>query len=425
MHTTDSTIADQRDLLNWARDTVGIAAELDTQHVRTELLRHLTAHDFVPPEEWHDAIRVLATTSVPATQPAPMHYLRARESELRPEVEQFAKTFFELDIKARGERWKQLAAQCAAIAPLRIWLNRLEAGLDVECRWDAQQPASIQEFGDLVCQAFLQLRGPAAHEFRQKLAQMRRDAGHWQPVARDFGLRYPEVAQLCPRLVSEFAHFFRTRRRMAISKCLNTAVSEWIPLTSDTPLSFRHSVFFILVGVAITAATIYLDDSHKNRSRPSWMPPPPIKSYQLPDFQLTAEEYRRIQSTNPDQLKAAEAATKILIDSGVLKLERLIDDPSQQSTPEAAMKKLIDNERLKLERYRKDASKQLTPGEALRILIKRGVLKPEELRNDPAKSSPAAPEAPPLPVPDTESPKPALPLNSSSPDPQADVPENE
>ena len=315
MHNSDSR--------QWAHETLEIPPDSNPVEMRSRALIELEATDFVPDDNWHDALDVLLETQPQPDCPAPRAYYLERESDLRNAVRQFAESYFDLAPAVRREHWNRLNDPCQTFPPLRRWMQRLAAGLDVEPRFPDSLPESTAIFGNLICREFLQLPGEAGHETRHNLAMLHRDTHRWRDVARDFQRDFPTVARLCPGTIQGFVgHNWR--------RTADLMINQWAAFTRDlipdleSPLTAKQMVtVFSAIAVIVFVAVRNSD----RKTDPPKLPPFMTPAYKMPDVTnfnpgLTVADFERISKSKPEELTEKERIQKVFIDAGIFKLVR-------------------------------------------------------------------------------------------------------
>lgn len=339
---------DSQDLREWACDTIGIPIDTAADTFRASLLRRLAAADFLPPDDWHDAVDVLLATPQSAFTSVPEGYYEHRGSELRLEVARFAATYFDLPRDARRHQWEELSQKCAPWSPLRLWLLQLQAGLDVEWHEDHNRPASTEQFARMVCEDFLNAPGPARRETCRKLAIMRSEHGHWEVVAAAFHHDHPDIANLSPALVQEFADFTSHHRWAVFAASWRRLFKGgWFPESSDSPLTLKHYLllFVVLTSISVIPVVIASFESAKmRRATPQIVPYAQPKPFEPISIGLDPREVKRIRdlgdratASEKELLHLHEIVTRLPMDAGIVKMIRQSPVGSKQPTADGPL----------------------------------------------------------------------------------------
>lgn len=269
----------QSDIEAWAQQTLGIATDSNSAGWQGEVLKRLTAHDLVPDDDWYDAIDVYQGTSSLAAKDAPLGYYREREVEARQLLQQFVTRFFDLPPADRWPAWIRLEALCAPWPVLGLKLQRLKRGLDVNPRLAPGASQSTIKLGNLICRNFLWPEGDFAREAWVEIRAMRRDRQYWEQVARTLRRTHPQLYQLAPELVDDFADHSRRLRRQRWQELIPDWSGSWLPADGTTPLTAKHVVSllllvggFLLIAGGVTAFQI-ATESKPRVNTPSYSPP--------------------------------------------------------------------------------------------------------------------------------------------------------
>jgi hypothetical protein len=268
------------DLRRWAGGQLKVGPEASAAQVRAAALAALPDEEFVPPESWQHALRLL---SRPREQrPASAAALRDYTDELRSEVEEFAADFFDLDPPERRRQWQALCDRAGGFAPVAARLGLLERGLDIDRASLPTEPPRVAELANEVCDLFV-LR-PAARAARRRafLQGIRTSEGtlnDWQEAARRLRADYPAVADLELHLVGELVSgAVRRRGRSRKGSRLRTRLSAPASASSDRGSKMPLWLILVFVGGAIARSLGSLAD--KTQSPPAPQPPP----IQVPQF---------------------------------------------------------------------------------------------------------------------------------------------
>jgi hypothetical protein len=200
---------------DWSRDTLGIDALSGTDSIRSRLLQFLEAAEYLPPAAWRDAIDVLNFPCDDARQHTCAPFRKELEHRLRDALDQFVAEFFAVSRDTRKERWSRLAAESAPFLPLRVRLDRLAAGLDVNAdgfHRATGQTATLAERLRIIFQSHPTHAGRHLHALQQEIA---RDQKVWEEAANELNRHFPDIAGLQPSLVNDTANASRSARLIA------------------------------------------------------------------------------------------------------------------------------------------------------------------------------------------------------------------
>jgi hypothetical protein len=114
-----------------AAELLGVPAGTDPAAARAAFLGRLERVEFAPPAHWCAGLGMLAG-SAGAARLAGDEIAEARRQELEAEVNHFSEEYWSLPPMERDARWQLLRDLCAAEPPLRLHLDHLAIGLDLE-----------------------------------------------------------------------------------------------------------------------------------------------------------------------------------------------------------------------------------------------------------------------------------------------------
>ncbi|MDB5336069.1 MAG: hypothetical protein JWN70_1688 [Planctomycetaceae bacterium] len=194
----------RNDLRNWASETARVPVTSEADRVRRAVFGQLSAHNFVPPDDWHEAVDVMLISRVDEACRLPDSYYDTRERELGQQVERFAQEFFKLDPEQRRARWGELHGLSQPWPPLRLWLDRLEPGLDVRADALENSSRSLQTLGTLICEKFVLPPPRQARLLMKELPLLLDHAVFWGKAARTMRRDFPDIAGLDKLLLSQF-----------------------------------------------------------------------------------------------------------------------------------------------------------------------------------------------------------------------------
>lgn len=269
---------DSQDVRQWAFATLRIAPGLDAVATKAGLLSALVDQEFVPRDDVHDAIEVLANLRGSGLTGLPPAYDRERESERGDEVEHFANQFFGLKVPARREIWERLSQSCAAWPPLRLRLARLKLLLDLAITFsDASHSPQSLEFERLVCELLVRRPWNRHSRFDDQLHAVHRDWSKWQPIARSFRRRHPALAKRARAFVNDIADHSRKLRWAGIREKWRRFTGEWFPKSGNQNLTPKHwaTIGLFLVGCFCFGIIMELRDPSSQRPHQSFATPTP------------------------------------------------------------------------------------------------------------------------------------------------------
>jgi hypothetical protein len=236
------------DLIDRAAQTIGLKPDATAAQVRRAALRRLPDEQFLPSLSWHQAWQVLRGQVPPLCIPA------EEENRLRAEVEVFAAGFFAFSSTDRERRWWELAERCAGLAPLRVRLRALRAGLEVEAAV-GEADFRLSWLARYACDLFVRKPADRAIQRQLLLRSMHDEIGRWQLAARQLRRRYPAIAALAPDLVQEIGEWTRRQRRLTRVRQRNRPRRASGRQTSRATASSSLWVI-VLIAIVLTAVTL-------------------------------------------------------------------------------------------------------------------------------------------------------------------------
>jgi hypothetical protein len=114
-----------------AAELLGVPVETDPAAARATFLARLERVEFAPPAHWCAGLGMLAGNAGTARLAAD-EIAEARRQDLSAEVDRFSEAYWSLAPSKRDARWRSLRERCAAEPPLRLHLEHLAIGLDIE-----------------------------------------------------------------------------------------------------------------------------------------------------------------------------------------------------------------------------------------------------------------------------------------------------
>jgi hypothetical protein len=266
----------------WAADHLGLDPDTPPREARAAFLRALPESDFVPPETWHEAVRVLSRSG--AAGPPGAQALADFEEWLRDAVEEFAADFFRLPAAARRQRWQELVRRCTWSPPLSARLWALEPGLDIDRTRQVTGHPRAASLANHVYDLFVLRPADRATRGRAVVDVMRGEMAEWEAAARHLQDKYPAVAALEPGLVGRLAHWSLRRQRAARKRQRQSPVA-CAPTPAPAPSKGGGGgwgLAGILIGIVIALVRIV---SEANKTPSPKYPEIKIPEFHAPDFQ--------------------------------------------------------------------------------------------------------------------------------------------
>jgi len=305
------------DLREWARGHLQVAAHASRREARAACLRKVAEYQWLPPaaiEESHEYwARPDGAKFFPSLFEQAFH---DEEFRLRGQVEEFARTYFDVNPAQRQKRFQVLVDQCAWSANLRARLHGLAAGLELDRQvWEHAAPEE-KELAQHVCQLFsltpreraqrrwqlLQELEAPDEPWEPAMARRREKTGKtgiakWEAAARALQDNYPDVAALEPILVDELAvGAARRQRRRARLPQVRPAASGWVApntgqgstftvgATGNAPAKSGQSGgagwlvwVFVVLGISMLR---FLSTSNRQPTPPPLPPMPKMPQFQ-------------------------------------------------------------------------------------------------------------------------------------------------
>lgn len=206
----------------WALETLELPANLPADGVARGLLQNLEAANCVPTPACEQAILLLAGRHEQAlSQPAVRNALaQADEAALFSRVEQFARSFFQLDPAERSRQWIELMRLTAGKPRAALWVQSLMAGLNVQVETGDpqtrntpadQDQSDVEQLKQAALRLFV-LRPKDRAAVRAKIsAELGRDAARFEKAAAQLRSGQPAIAALAPDLIE----VWRTKAKRA------------------------------------------------------------------------------------------------------------------------------------------------------------------------------------------------------------------
>lgn len=263
------------DVAQWAQHALGIDAAPGTDKWQSQVLQQLTASDFMPPDDWYDAIDVYQGAASVEPELVPLGYFRDREDEAQEQVGQFASQYFDLVPQDRRDKWEELTERCAPWPVLKARLEWLGRGLKVVPTMSATVAPSIIELGNLVCRKYLRISENDERKSWLQVRLMRQKINQWEKVAQRFRIEYPELYALLPEFVDSLANFSRIRNHQRWQEL----IPEGLKVSVETLLLIKRGVIIAFIVFGLISLAVFA------RSNTGWRRPPreqPIQSQPSP-----------------------------------------------------------------------------------------------------------------------------------------------
>lgn len=202
----------------WARKELEIPRGSDST---SELLERLSTQGFVLSGPQREALNLLLGRPYRLEGrwgPKRTAYESARQKHIDKEIARLAADYFQLPTAIRRERWEKLQNMQGLTAPQKLWINGLQAGLDVTLPKAEQHGGqNIQhEIVGVISELFVM--SPAARtQLRAAfLKRIHRNEHRWSEAAARLQQRYPQVTGLLPGFTKELIALNETSRRAAM-----------------------------------------------------------------------------------------------------------------------------------------------------------------------------------------------------------------
>lgn len=179
----------------WAADQLNAAPTATAEEARTAFVRLLPKHDFVPSFEVWQAFHLLNQGHEQSSlrTDSQMQAFLAEENRLRPELEQFAESFWEHEPSQRRTLWNDLALRCAFSPFLLDRLKQLEPALEQEVI--KAEPKDMAAQIAQIAQCLFVMRPETRARARQEwLKANSKHSANWARHARRAVQYYPELS---------------------------------------------------------------------------------------------------------------------------------------------------------------------------------------------------------------------------------------
>lgn len=267
-----------REFRRWAADQLGTSPDAPATAARTAFCSLLRDADFVPPDEWHSAYRVLAVdaNAASATAFGDPNIARDVQDRLRLEIDEFASEYFNLEPAERRNRWGELQVRAASFKSLVNWLDALAPGLDIRKDMTLNGPPQLIGLFEAVLRNFVVRPIEAAWHRQRFIEECQPEIGAYQYAAQQLQKRYPALAALAPDLVTQLATWSKAQReREARRKKVRAAMAQ-----AGSTTDLKKLLPFALILIPAFIIGLSRDSSKKSR------PPVQVPSYNPPPFQF-------------------------------------------------------------------------------------------------------------------------------------------
>jgi tetratricopeptide (TPR) repeat protein len=259
----------------WALSELHIPADSAPDTMRTSLLKRLREEDFVLYKTTEHAIRLLLVQEGgqwPVV--ARRSFLEFEEQRLRELVEEFAESFFNTPCAERCQIWTDLLKACDFSPALKIRLQGLQPGLDIEPELSSDVPY-LESLVELVLEAFT-LR-PARRQvlLMDQEGQIQIDAVGWQRAARILQKDHTELSELIPEFIQRLSTFKQRTNR--VTRNLNKRQKRYKASVEGSSISWIIATCAVVVA-SIAFGWFSADSKQKVTNVPS------IKFGKVPEY---------------------------------------------------------------------------------------------------------------------------------------------
>jgi hypothetical protein len=256
--------------LAWAAERLDTAPAGRSGDFTVGLLRRVEEEDFVPPPIVRQAWEVAMGKA--AADPAPLDELL--EENQRAEIEAFASRFFEIAPADRNRTWRRLANEAARWPRLKVRLESLHPGLNVEFPEISARKPEVRDLLNAAKELFVLQPDRRALRRREILrGPLRMAPSKWQSAARRVRWRYRSIAALSGDLVVPLCRLRSTAQAATRElKGRDLQRDQWRAKRRESALAW---LFFIIVVVVIAwNATLSKKENPPDSSPPNYTMPP-------------------------------------------------------------------------------------------------------------------------------------------------------
>lgn len=188
----------------WARQQLGVEESASQTAVRGAFLRRVGHGGLVPNFPVPFAFNVL-TGQIRPTDLGCQNAMADLEKKLRSEIEVFARHFFQIDPRARQQRYQELLNRCESFPLHRARLQLLLSGLEFHLPpADEQNP--VVELAHTVTRWFVLRPGDRARRRQDMIQKLRDRVGHLEVLIPELQARFPVLAQLGAEFLADISH---------------------------------------------------------------------------------------------------------------------------------------------------------------------------------------------------------------------------
>ncbi len=297
----------------WAEEVFQLPHTAQTGEALGTILKRLDDVDFMPLNDWRDAMDILATGHTTGTT------LRAKQrTELIEELTEFLQTYWLLSLNERSKRYHELLERTEHCPEVRQLLEHVEPGLTVDAGpLEFEEDIHLQELGRMVCLQFLM--GHAERAQSRRRWQSEYSADQRKQMARQFLAKYPKIAALeatwIQRLQRGESH--HCPQKTFYKKVVQTA-SRVVDASNNS--GFKGGAIAVVIGVAIGTCIAIFSDSPRSQNSSLTYPfissqpkieykpvPIPMETFNQEQLKKLREETMRNPLLSPSLRPNAEA----------------------------------------------------------------------------------------------------------------------
>jgi hypothetical protein len=289
-----------------AANLLGVPPEASPSEARRAFLQRLGRIEFVPPAEWCAGLNGLdGSARAGGFRCALEVTAHSCDDTLRADLQAFISDFWQMSPGSRTDRWTALYDRSRNRPAIRIHVDQLAAGLEIESREFAELNGVSSLLAAIIRDTFPLSPLARAAERNARVATLEGFAG-WRITVRAFRTSYPRLAALDADLLRRLEEISRADEQPAPARPYQPTTTGKNESKTWWP---TYLIFFVAIGIFRAAF------SSSSTSSSSRYESPPYGSYQpSPPTKYAGNHY---PETNP----LANEAGRLLVELDILVLE--------------------------------------------------------------------------------------------------------